>query len=136
MLSSSCFTCLLLLRITIMFKKCCIGLFFGLCQTIIIWKGTFLVFIVISFRFLVACQVKKVLGRSAKNTNLKKTQTRSSSFYLILMWNIISYLLYFLRILFYSSKRVDYSNFGFHNNNHSVICFIQCLLQYCIFYVI
>ena len=47
-------------------------LFFGLCQTIIIWKGTFLVFIVISFRFLVACQVKKVLGRSAKNTNLKK----------------------------------------------------------------
>ena len=68
MLSSSCFTCLLLLRITIMFKKCCIGLFFGLCQTIIIWKGTFLVFIVI-FRFLlVACQVKKKksFGRSAK----------------------------------------------------------------------
>ena len=50
----------------------CRDLFFGLCQTIIIWKGTFLVFIVISFRFLVACQVKKVLGRSAKNTNLKK----------------------------------------------------------------
>ena len=68
MLSSSCFTCLLLLHITIMFKKCCIGLFFGLCQTIIIWKGTFLVFIVI-FRFLlVACQVKKKksFGRSAK----------------------------------------------------------------------
>ena len=73
MLSSSCFTCLLLLRITIMFKKCCIGLFFGLCQTIIIWKGTFLVFIVI-FRFLlVACQVKKkraLVGQQKKRKEI------------------------------------------------------------------
>ena len=91
----------------------CWDLFFGLCQTIIIWKGTFLVFIVISFRFLVACQVKKVLGRSAKNTNLKKKPRQD--LLRIIWFSDVEYLLllYFLRILLLFFKTCGLQQFWF-----------------------